>query len=217
MSESKPTEDQSIVTRDVARDYILKFLISSEYLLPGDRMNLPFFAKRLNCSVTPIREAFAQLSHSGLIKVVPKRGFHIAAFGEKEARQLLHAIIGLESQSIRAAAAGQLNLRSLANANESIRNANTPAERFFAGVGFHQELASFFDGTHLSNLLFEMKVRLYFYMKTYPANCWNSSADYSVPRKWRPRGRNFGVASKVARCEVEFLKGAVLLRLDAGY
>ncbi len=167
MSESKPAEDQSIVTRDVARDYILKFLISSEYLLPGDRMNLPFFAKRLNCSVTPIREAFAQLSHSGLIKVVPKRGFHIAAFGEKEARQLLHAIIGLESQAIRAAAAGQLNLRSLANANESIRNANTPAERFFAGVGFHQELASFFDGTHLSNLLFEMKVRLYFYMKTY--------------------------------------------------
>ena len=167
MDQLKPTEDQPIVTRDYAREFILSFLVKSEYLLPGDRMNLPFFAKRLGCSVTPIREAFAQLSHSGLVAVAPKRGFHIAALDEKEADRLLHAIIGLESQAILAAVPGQLDLRSLANANEAIRDANTPAERFFSDLRFHQELASFFDGSHISALLFEIKVRLYFYMKEY--------------------------------------------------
>lgn len=170
MTPSLSTVNQLVVTRDIARDYILKFLVTSEYLLPGDRLNLPFFAKRLSCSVTPLREAFAQLSHSGLVKVEPKRGFYVAALEEKEANQLVLAIIGLESQAIRAAAPGQLNYRFLASANEAIQHATTPAERFFSDVHFHQEIARYFEGTHLTSLLYEMKVRLYFYMKEYLKN-----------------------------------------------
>ncbi|MFK8056349.1 MAG: GntR family transcriptional regulator [Saprospiraceae bacterium] len=159
--------NQSLVTRDTARAYILEFLITSGYILPGDRLNLPFFAKRLDCSVTPLREAMAQLSHSGLVKVEPKRGFHLARLDKEEANKLLQAIIGLESQAILAAPPGQLNIRSLTNANEAISDAITPSERFLTDLDFHKELTRFFDGSHIGNLLFEMKVRLYFYMSDY--------------------------------------------------
>jgi len=164
------TVNQTQVTRDSAREYILKFLVTSEYLLPGDRLNLPFFAKRLDCSVTPLREALAQLSHSGLVKVEPKRGFHIARLNEQEANKLIQAIIGLESQAILAAGPGQLNFSFLAMTNELIGDTTTPSERFFADVRFHEELTRFFDGSHIANLLYEMKVRLFFYMNDYLAS-----------------------------------------------
>lgn len=169
MEATLPTENRSFATRDTVRIYVLKYLVTSGYLLPGDRLNLPFFAKRLNCSVTPLREALAQLSHSGLVKVEPKRGFHIAELNELEAEKIVHAIIGLEAQAILAAAPGQLNYRSLTSANEAISDALSPAERFFADLRFHQQLTCFFDGSPISNLLLEMKVRLYFYMRDYLA------------------------------------------------
>jgi len=167
MQAPPPVDNQLLVTRDSARDYILRYFITSEYLLPGDRLNLPFFAKRLDCSVTPLREALSQLSQSGLVRVEHNRGFHVAGLQEKEAQKILQAIIGLESQAIRAALPGQLNYRSLATANEAITDALSPAERFFADVHFHNALTSYFAGTHIVHLLYEMKVRLYFYMREY--------------------------------------------------
>ena len=57
------------------RDLIVKMTFK-----PGERVSEQEIAKRFGVSRTPVREAIIQLSHLGLVKVLPQRGTFISKF-----------------------------------------------------------------------------------------------------------------------------------------
>ena len=58
--------------------YLRELLLSGHYVA-GDRMAVHHLAEMLGVSTMPVREALVTLANEGLLEVVPRRGFRVAA------------------------------------------------------------------------------------------------------------------------------------------
>ena len=58
--------------------YLRELLLSGHYAA-GDRMAVHHLAEMLGVSTMPVREALVTLANEGLLEVVPRRGFRVAA------------------------------------------------------------------------------------------------------------------------------------------
>ena len=58
--------------------YLRELLLSGHYAA-GDRMAVHHLAEMLGVSTMPVREALVALANEGLLEVVPRRGFRVAA------------------------------------------------------------------------------------------------------------------------------------------
>ena len=63
--------------------YLRELLLSGHYAA-GDRMAVHHLAEMLGVSTMPVREALVTLANEGLLEVVPRRGFRVAATSPRD-------------------------------------------------------------------------------------------------------------------------------------
>src|SRR5579864_6350248 len=80
-----------------AADGLLRKLIFSHTLKPGERIDEQALAKEFGISRTPLREALKVLHNDGLVKLVPRRGCFVAKLGERDMDEIYDMIGLLES------------------------------------------------------------------------------------------------------------------------
>ena len=73
-----PVQVERKVLRDGVFDRLVEMLLSDS-LAPGANLNIEGLARELGVSPTPVREALAQLEHTGLVSRVALRGYRVSA------------------------------------------------------------------------------------------------------------------------------------------
>jgi len=96
------------VTRQTLREQVLRILreeILHGVFQPGERLSEPELAKRLDVSLTPVREALGDLAASGLVVRNGRHGTHVRRIGVQDAVNLLAVRRALEMLAVRQAVA----------------------------------------------------------------------------------------------------------------
>jgi len=86
------------------RDHIFEKLQQAIYsgkLKSGERLTEKKIAEELGVSRTPVLEALYRLASSGLIKIIPHRGFMISRWSAKEIKDVMEIRIALEMLALR--------------------------------------------------------------------------------------------------------------------
>ena len=94
---------RSLSLADQAADVIVTGIYAGA-LKPGARLNEKELARQLKISRVPLREALKILEAQGIVESIPRKGSHIALFGEERTRQIVEARIALERIAVTAAA-----------------------------------------------------------------------------------------------------------------
>lgn len=97
------------VTRQTLREQVLRILreeILTGVFQPGERLSEPELAKRLDVSLTPVREALGDLAASGLVVRNGRQGTHVRRIGVRDAVNLLAVRKSLEMLAVRQAVPG---------------------------------------------------------------------------------------------------------------
>lgn len=81
-----------------AADSLLRKLIFSHTLKPGDRIDEQALAREFGISRTPLREALKVLHNDGLVKLVPRRGCFVAKLNERDMDEIYEMIALLEGE-----------------------------------------------------------------------------------------------------------------------
>lgn len=107
MHKSKPQERTTVQTNHGdRREYVVTSIIQqviSGQLKAGDRLVTQDLADQLNVSLTPVREALAELSGIGIIDLLPNRGATVHAFSQREIKEVCRVRRALECEAIRGA------------------------------------------------------------------------------------------------------------------
>jgi len=88
------------------RDHIFEELQQAIYsgkLKSGERVTEKKVAEELGVSRTPVREALYRLASSGLIKMIPHRGFLVSRWSLKEIKDVIELRIALEVFAVKLA------------------------------------------------------------------------------------------------------------------
>lgn len=83
---------------------VLREMVLSGGLRPGDRLNEVELAAALGISRGPLREAIQRLCSEGLLLAVPNRGAYVRTFSPNELVDLYEVRIALETHAVRLAA-----------------------------------------------------------------------------------------------------------------
>lgn len=91
------------ILRDSVYDAILELLLNNEFE-PGSSLRIDTLARQLGVSPTPVREALAELEHTGLIHRAALRGYTVASpLGKERIAELFEARCILEVESLKLA------------------------------------------------------------------------------------------------------------------
>jgi DNA-binding GntR family transcriptional regulator len=140
---------------DGVYETLMSFLMSGT-LAPGDPVSIDVFARELEVSPTPVREALARIEATGLVVREPHRGYRVAPLiSPEDFRDLTEARLLLEPYNTAAACNRRSNelLDELSNALAEMRAAPTgPTYREFrvflaADARFH-EIIGRYAGNH---------------------------------------------------------------------
>ena len=82
--------------------YVLQKIVEGSFLA-GSRLTTKQIADELNVSLTPVREAFAELAGIGVIDLEPNRGATIHSFSKREIQDVCRVRRALECEAIRGA------------------------------------------------------------------------------------------------------------------
>lgn len=99
MFEIKLSMDKSQPLRDVVFSTVRQAILTGE-LKPGERLMEEKLSKELGVSRTPIRGAMSRLSEEGLIKIIPRKGAHVAQITEKHLSNVLEIRAVLEKRAV---------------------------------------------------------------------------------------------------------------------
>ena len=126
-----------------AADGLIRKLIFSRALKPGERIDEQRLARDFGISRTPLREALKVLHNEGLVKLVPRRGCFVAKLTEQDVDEIYDMIRLLEG-ACAARAAAQATPGDIARLKRiTQRMAQTAAERnykryFEANLAAHE-------------------------------------------------------------------------------
>ncbi|MDO1511056.1 GntR family transcriptional regulator [Maribacter confluentis] len=152
--------------RDQVRDYLLSQMITGN-LKTGKTINLAALSRDLDVSVTPIREALAQLQQAHIIKAVPNRGFIIAELDVKEAEDLYGLVANLEVMAIENTEFTQDDIEQLKMQQEVFENAKDAISRIQADLEFHRLLTKGYENDLALQILNDLKTRIFFYERAF--------------------------------------------------
>lgn len=122
---------------------LIRKLIFSRALKPGERIDEQRLARDFGISRTPLREALKVLHSEGLVKLVPRRGCFVAKLTEQEVDEI-YDVIGLLESACAARAAAQASPADVARLKRiTQRMAQAAAERndkryFDANLAAHE-------------------------------------------------------------------------------
>jgi DNA-binding GntR family transcriptional regulator len=152
--------------RNPVRSFIMNELMSGA-LQTGDRLSLPFFAEKLNCSVTPIREALTQLAYVNIVEAIPNRGFIIPPLSAKEAQYLYELIAGLEGLALENSNYTPSDIKELKQLNKKFDETEGSLKRIRADFDFHDKLTRHYKNPLLHQHIHDIKVRIFSYEKEF--------------------------------------------------
>jgi DNA-binding GntR family transcriptional regulator len=157
---------KKIILRDQVRDYLLKEMTTGTLDL-GKTINLAALSRALDVSVTPIREALAQLQQARIIKAIPNRGFIIAELDVKEAEDLYDLVASLEVMAIENREFSDSDIINLKAQQEVFENASDAISRIQADMEFHRLLSQGYENELALQLLNDLKTRVFFYERAF--------------------------------------------------
>lgn len=133
---------------------LLRELIISLRLEPGERVSDVAWAERLGVSRTPVREALLQLADEELVEVVPQLGTFVAPISTAAVREAQFIREALEVAALRLAVErlGDADLASLEDniaAQRDAQAAHDPERFYELDEAFHRRLV---DATQLPNV-----------------------------------------------------------------
>lgn len=155
--------------RDKVREFLLKEMKQGN-LEEGQTINLAALARKLEVSVTPIREALTQLQQSRIITAIPNRGFIISELSLKEATDLYELVADLEVLAIENS---DFDLDSIVQLKEQqivFKNAEDTVARINAKLKFHRLLTKNYSNILAQNVLYDLKIRIFFYEREFMAD-----------------------------------------------
>lgn len=130
----------------------LRSAIVEGRLGPGEPIRLQATARKLDVSMTPVRECLIELEREGLVCSEADRGFRVAPFEVGEVNELYPLIWLLETEALRADPPAGSALAELRELNGSLRAAKRARERLELDRRFHETLL----GGCRNGLLLEM-------------------------------------------------------------
>jgi DNA-binding GntR family transcriptional regulator len=131
-------ELKKINFRDQIREIILDSILKGQLAL-GEKLSLAEYARKLDTSVTPIREAFTQLEITGILESIPNLGFCVKTLSHKEAEEIYTLIGMIEAHALNTKYSTK-TVNNLMKIAEKIKNSNLEQEKLFADNEFHELL-----------------------------------------------------------------------------
>ena len=122
---------------------VLRELVLTGEIAPGERVNEVGLAQRLGISRGPLREAIRHLASEGLLVLTPNRGAHVLAADNSGVRALFELRSALECAAARLAAARRTDddLAAMREASAASRAAFATGEfPYRLDLAFHQAL-----------------------------------------------------------------------------
>jgi len=93
-------ENERKYLRDIIFEKLQKAVFSGKFKL-GERITEKEITEELKVSRTPVREALYRLASTGLIKIIPHRGFIISRWSAKEIKDVMEIRVALEMLAVR--------------------------------------------------------------------------------------------------------------------
>jgi DNA-binding GntR family transcriptional regulator len=137
----------------------LREMILANQLRPGQKLAAQHLADELGVSRTPVSQALERLFQEGYVIQVPDRGYFVAEINSREAQDLYHVRIALETHALQVSMSTGIGRPELARLKElqTLYRArvkdNSTIERVLADQNFHLRLASFSNNAYLVNTL----------------------------------------------------------------
>ena len=154
------------IRRDTVKSYLLKE-IQKGNLRIGKTINLAALSRKLDLSVTPIREALTQLEESNIVKAIPNRGFIIDTLSTKEAVDLYNTAAELEVLAVDTSVFDESLLNKLIKIQQELQQTHTAKIRLAISFKFHETLMEACENKVLTTVLRKLKSRIFFYEQLY--------------------------------------------------
>lgn len=122
---------------------------------PGERLVETAIAEQLNVSRAPVREALAALEQEGIVSHVPRRGYFVVDFSEKDIEEVYTLRLLLEGEALRRAIerASQENLAELQglvdDLGEAALDKSDPEIIVAFDMSFHESICRLADHSRL--------------------------------------------------------------------
>lgn len=151
------------------REFLLNEM-KQGHLQEGQTINLAALARKLDVSVTPIREALTQLQQSRIITAIPNRGFIISELSLKEAKDLYQLVAELEVLAIDNSEFDEEAIAQLKAQQIVFKSAEDTVTRINAKLGFHKLLTVNYGNILAQQVLDDLKIRIFFYEREFMAD-----------------------------------------------
>ncbi len=103
MANGSPVVVERQILRDGVYEAVLEILLDNQ-VAPGESLSIDGLARELGVSPTPVREAFVQLEHTGLVTRAPLKGYRVAPpLSTDRMTELIDARAVIEAAAIRLA------------------------------------------------------------------------------------------------------------------
>jgi len=151
-----------ISLRNQVKEYLQNQMLKGEISF-GTRISLPTIAKKLEVSVTPIREALTQLQQVHIVEAIPNRGFFLPKLNKQESEDIYPIIANLEHLAICGSQYDDKNIKTLEKIQDKIENTLSPIEIVTLDLKFHEALLRKFENKVLKSILDDLKIRVFLY------------------------------------------------------
>ena len=131
--------------KQTAYDIVKKLLLSGE-IKPGDRIREDLLADEISMSRTPVREAINQLAAEGFVNQIPRKGVFATKFTQQELVDIVEARSIIEANAARLCCerASDDEIQKIAKIFDELKDALTRGDMIRAGVldgEFHKSIA----------------------------------------------------------------------------
>ncbi|MGQ9583830.1 MAG: GntR family transcriptional regulator [Anaerolineae bacterium] len=155
LSEAPQLEPISVLNlRNHIEDRVRAAILSGGFR-PGDRLVESFLAEQLGVSRAPVREALSALERAGIVVSVPRRGYFVVDFSDKDIEEIYSLRLLLEVGALRRAV-GRVTEEGLEEMQrvvdqlaESALRLDAPEETVALDLSFHELVCRAADHSRL--------------------------------------------------------------------
>ena len=195
---------------DLAYEAITAWIVNGE-LHPGDRLDVKWLAKKLEVSLTPVKNALSLLANEGLVQIIPRNGTYVTSVSRRsleEVMRIREAFELLAAETLTRIAEPEL-IEELFNLVDSIENAPNVAAHYRRNAEFHQRLIERSDNQMLAALYRQLHAHIY------------QALFYAGRSTWKTRARleaeeHRAIVKALAAHDADALKRAICAHLKTG-
>jgi DNA-binding GntR family transcriptional regulator len=193
---------------------VLRAAILGGELAPGSIHSAVSLAEQLGVSPTPVREAMLELARSGLVEVLPNRGFRVTVIDDQALDEIAELRMLLEVPALklvieRASDAGLRELEEPLSALEAAADRNDVAEFLLADRDFHMGLLRLAGNQRMVEIVAGLRdqTRLVGLRSLAAADALQASAAEHRPILEAMRRRDVAEAERVMVIHLEHTRG----------